>query len=787
LDGCPYDTNRNIKGLLTTDLFNHYLYVHKPSADKLIKKLNRLIDNPIVSKRIIFLTGFKGTGKTTFIKQYASQVFNPVYINLHELAQGTPGSPLDLKSLEDKGSRMLAEDASRISDNTSEKAFKVKENEVRQLLSQMKDATTPDSQPNPIVLRLKAYLSNGIPKQQIQELLSLFVEELDVIADYISEHFHAYLESEGKLAYGSKRVASTVRNAGSRDTFLLFLAYLFRFKAVRGEKTLVMFDNMDVIESVYLSEHFLKEFFEVRDQATSFSMLESSSGDSPLFNEVDDFQDEFVFLFCMRDTNFAVVNAHIQSSQELQVSQVPLTLHFSEDLYEDILRNRYQLAKIVCLDLEKDSEKEKVLAVINTISRLQNTRYFKEVVLPSFNYDYRRLIVILLGLAEKAGTVGVSKQLGHSQSDSDIIQTGINGNWMFGLIRTLREKDYLSSYPYGTSFSYFYLDADSDQAYCLPSRMILCFILNRCSGESGRSPLDSNAQLKFIPVSEVVEAFEGIIHPAEVLLTIARAFVFHRQHWVHLVSIQHWEVGWHGQFQLIMNWMELELKHIAKTTNSETEFVEALDALNADILRTLLESSVQITPAGFIFLKHILPHFEFYSTLANSSKPIFALNPSKPVDAESDYEFEEVASKVFRIVESHITRMISFFDLKLKGELVPTSEAYRLSDYSFKFIGDSPASGKGDFHWFRICTQHIGYLEQFRRLVILRRNLSAHGSSWAEDLNRRVLGIMKRYIDLLSECPDQRSQTHARHYLDKLEAIQSRDFKDFETLVVFKT
>ena len=66
----PFDASRNLDKSITPEIFFNYLFVENKSCQELRDKLYEQLTNSLRNYQIIFLEGFSGTGKTTFIKYF---------------------------------------------------------------------------------------------------------------------------------------------------------------------------------------------------------------------------------------------------------------------------------------------------------------------------------------------------------------------------------------------------------------------------------------------------------------------------------------------------------------------------------------------------------------------------------------------------------------------------------------------------------------------------------------------------------------------------------------------
>src|SRR6185503_5134752 len=105
----PFDKTRNLGGRLTPELFFQRLFIETAEIKALEVELVDALTSELENNRIIFLEGYSGTGKTTFIRHFLNthSEFESEYIDFYphghslEPFQTVIPATVDLKNTQD--------------------------------------------------------------------------------------------------------------------------------------------------------------------------------------------------------------------------------------------------------------------------------------------------------------------------------------------------------------------------------------------------------------------------------------------------------------------------------------------------------------------------------------------------------------------------------------------------------------------------------------------------------------------------------------------------------------
>jgi hypothetical protein len=277
LKASPFDAEYDLNGTLDPDVFWNELHVRSPRLDQLTSDLRARIDSGLEPNRVIFIKGYAGNGKTTFLHWFIRSFPDDqhVYIDVQRRT-------------------MTADDSS---------------DEIKLLLNR----------------QLRSM-------ERFSETLTFVQVNRDALEDsgFISYNFYEYLSSAPEAANPS-RLRRAIDRFELKDTFALFFIHLFLTR-VSGRKTIVYFDNLDVARLEYLTDRFLLYFQDALSTALYVSRHE-------LFSERDiRFRVDYRFIFCLREPNEAILNAHL--ADRVGFVRTPFLVSFDAEEYHRVAETR---------------------------------------------------------------------------------------------------------------------------------------------------------------------------------------------------------------------------------------------------------------------------------------------------------------------------------------------------------------------------------------------------------------------------------------------------------------
>jgi len=383
----PFDHSNDIDGFLTKRVFFKLLHVEIDSLRELKLKLNKTVKNIVSSETIVFLNGYSGNGKTTFIHSFIKDEseFEHVYYDFYERMTN--------KSLENNV------DSFRRFTSTAE---------VINLLHR----------------RLRG-------DKNITKTFNFLYDNRFELKDYGAITYSCYdalekLELE-QVEFTQKLVVECMKSFHFKDSFTCFFIHLFVNTDPKKVK-IVYFDNLDVISLEYITKDFLVAFEEALVNGNQISR-------SSLFKNSNlKFTNNFRFVFCLREANNALINNHILD--RIGLKRIDFKVNFGSDFYKKIIDKRIYLIKQIYSQDELNSQGYSLDNILDAFRILTDDRYFNEVFIPLYNYDFRDAIDALLDTVIE---FNIQKK--------SWLSYGVRGILMYGLIKKMKISNFLREYP----------------------------------------------------------------------------------------------------------------------------------------------------------------------------------------------------------------------------------------------------------------------------------------------------------------------------------------------------
>jgi hypothetical protein len=637
----PFDPLYDINQKLTQTLFYRYFFINANEFKRKCSELQEMIKDIASPARVVFISGFAGNGKTTFIRTFIRDhpEYHNIYIDFQEKRASYPINESEVQDENNSEVIAMLNRATRFGLDDGE--IGNKENLIRtfQLIFDLR-----------LELRDKGFIS----KQCYQKLCQYDVNNPmdEIMISTIMDEFLL------------------------KDTFTCFFIHLFL--NTKGKNTKVIyFDNLDITAINYLSTVFLEHFQSAISDAVHISRID-------IFQKMEiDFKHEYRFVFCLRDASDIEINQHLKGRIGLQ--RMNFNINFTSQYYKDIFKKRVDvLGKLKFND--RDLGNFDISGFVNTCALFIEDDYFRDVFIPLYNYDFRRISTLLLQAVKKY-------KLFNEQDSRSLI-----GILMFEVVDNLMKDNFLGDY--------FRKPPDLENGYCNIDRVLLTVIINQ--GEYTRKLVSGNLSNPY-EFYYLVKDINLIYKNVDLILeSIARCFLYHQLNWVHLITII--GCGLKNNHELIDEYS----KQIQLVLEDPTSIA------NIRIKNKLNEIKIRVNPAGFTYVRSLITHFEFYSCLAENTEPLYvnatAINSVK----QDEYLFENKINKTLKVVKIHIQSMKLFYE----NNYIPngiTPERYPSSIYCFKHhgFGSSERLDKeGYFHSTRVVTSQIDYIDNFRRRII---------------------------------------------------------------------
>lgn len=683
LKASPFDTEHNLDNSLTSDFFFENWHVRSPQLESHLTRFDEFMYNDRQPNRVVFLKGFAGNGKTTFIHTFIREreQYRHVYYNFQDLR-----GPADPPAAE--GNADTAPD------------------EVKLMLNR----------------RLRSLDGIFDTFRFLRTHRAALKSE-----DFISGRLFEYLEAGPAEGFDPLRMDKF----DIKDTFTCLFVHLFRQQSA-DRRTLLYFDNLDVATMSYIADRFLIYF----QNAVSAAMPLSQHD---LFAEEIDFRANYRFVFALRDANEAALNAHL--AERIGFARAPYPLSFSGESFAQIADRRIQYAEAQPAERVPQDKFSSMLDVV-----LKDV-YFQDVLLPLYNYNYRELIGVLVGVLEDQKITLLDCEDRYR----------LRGTLLFGLIRVLLRNNFLKAYQ--TTLS------PNNDGYCYIDRVLLTVLINCSNYYRGRDQNHESDPYNLLFLAKDLKKVYLDVEP--ILEAIARCYLTHKTNRISLLTVLSTKVD--DPHEFVREFGD-QLSHaLSKDDNIATE--RARNKAMSILLR--------VNPAGFTYVRYILPHYEFYSNLVDNPNSLFQ-DPAR-WNRKEQFSFEPRVDKVLQQVEQHVDTMAKFFESRYKPAGI-TADKFPFSKYCFRHQKKSKhAKTAGHSHTIKIVTQHIDYLEQYRERLLK----SERDEEERRALNKALVSRVERYVELLAKAPDQKTATiFWDEFRTAIDTIVAKDYKDWTTRIV---
>lgn len=720
---------------------------HKRKASELVE----ILDSTLTEDKLLFVNGFGGSGKSTFIRYFAREYAPKCCVEVLDLSGpgvlSGNGNPLkqcirkELRLLEDDDRKAVLR---RISRNS---------------------AAAYDFFPRSLPYMLEVLAKGSTSRQQWIDLM---------------------------------------KGLGEQEMLALYLL-CFLSTADPGRQNVLVLDNLDALETDYLTESIQRTILDTLQHLETLLALAEIAGDVA---------NSFRLVVCMREMNHAIINAHLED----HVRPRDFDFFPSGEVQQAILDRRIELLES-SLDAARDSKvfgvKGPSLGEVPSAKRINRARrdvrvvqallergpqdtYFGDVLAPLFNYNLKSLAVSLVegvrqtrdwsiyAEAERCARGG-GKSVGARAAAR--YREGYYGAFLKMLMRT--NRDFLRLYRgYSAKRS-------KEEGYCLHHRVLLVVLSNATSLSVGtRSRIFDRPQrlldADFCSVWSLVQALWRVYPVSEILRTVGECFMVYNTGWGALVLVRNKDVHQDPRFEEEVEWMRKLGLRPEDPSLDELGFAEIADS---EVAAHLKRIKVRLNPAGFCYVRHVLTSFEFYAALAGFEEngdhweqrnvaSLFHCGARKQASGHG-FLFTEYIAQVLPIVERHVVLMKEFFASRYEEKLGLSYPAFQKGKLSFKFYGrEQTRQSSGLPHSFLMLSTHIGYIERFRRYLLDGTDGVLEGAQVARsDINVALVLKLRDYVALLKSVPGADAADYGRVFGERVKRILDSNGRDFSTRV----
>ena len=732
-------TNREENEELFLDLF---MVITNKTYERLASVANVVLDSAM---NTLFITGYRGCGKTTFSKYLQAVIDSRVNLmNFHQ---------------SEEEERKLNSNVENFTGNLSEN-YKISEERIYNILSDVIDRDSFESIDDCIefisntLKGITHYINFEIginaTVQPVEEKLNITVIEfiknlvINKKIDIFDLLVHIYKQCNKFEIFRN-------RNVNWRNFFVLIETriiagedfdsietvledYLSTFNTSQllcvytlltllcadeqGKRVFLILDNIDVVFDRSTLEDFTTEFSLFEE---NFSELFPEVIQTGLLKNITGFYNDIVYIFVMRETSVNQISDHF-TDRLYETSD-----HF--DISKDITKPNIIEKKYSFL-AENPTINKSLFKKVSDIRKLCQDFYISTNIFSLFNNDYKRAISCLAA-TYKFNSRALQYEINLMRSGEPFDKHGARGIVFRLIFNHFKSKRYFEKLGVNTKNHW-----NHDFT---PIRIILTY-LNNIQPEHNDQFLADDSDLRSL--FDIYENFIDIFSPT-------------------------WSVSNHILADAL--WSMYELRK-SETWNHLITFdciasVKRDDLLNEfqqfhNFEKQKSDINIRITCAGRTYVNFVCIHFEFFACrFSNISDPLF-LETNLKKDKKGRYRFETIISEVLSAVTKCCNRLNSFTKNFLIEKQGFTMESLLQSKLVHRREDRSPL-----LHEERVIHQHIGYIEAYRKHLIVTCGLDCI------DINSRMIPYIEGYLDLLKD-NDLYGETSAELYGDLIECVE---------------
>jgi|GEM_PF-2286860 len=741
--------NEDLDGRVDEDLYYKYFHIIESSTYKRMCEVVNVATD--ATKNTLFITGFRGSGKTTF-SRYLDSIINsklelPGIDSTMDNEINSSKTRCIKNNIDKKETNHRIKDIINNYENTKEK--------IRKILSYKNDFNDSTDIASYINKNLKGninYLNfevgtNEEDKYPVKKKLCLVLmdEVKNIIENEKNIIFHKIHNFYKKIKKEYWRnFDQTDTDKGNRlidfDTLLcehlidevMFSEiedYLFSFiskysisellcitllfehfkKNVKskGKKTFFIFDNIDIIFDTRVLEDFILGY---NSFLSNFkTILNEYNSDLPEGENKILLYEDYIYIFVMRETTNAKISEHIYGRMFTFAS------HF--DISADLDKAKFIEKKLKFLEEDKLHLNNKMLYKnVTRIDRVFSDGYMRKNIFSLINNDYKRAAMCLSIICENSPLL----------IDEYIKLMDTNVRYNKHGARSLLLRLIFDHYKKKNYFNFLKIHNSSQDIYEFSSsRMLLTYISNYYPVHIDNYMMENDETITFDTLLIKCGAFyEGDIEDEKLKKMIDVLWMAYdlrvSDSWNHLITFD-------------------TIKSLSKTN-----VVDRIIARRNDIeYEDLPKPTVRITCTGRVFINIICTHFEFFSCMFSKKRnpyktPLFYSGNTRFINSKKKYIFELILDEVLFSVKKVLQKSNEFnkkvfydkFNLK-KDELIENEE-YIYYD--------------GMLYEEKVIHQHLNYIDSYRLHLI-----NGKFAKNVEDINQRITRIMKEYLKLLNK------------------------------------
>lgn len=745
----PFSSSSNIlynKILKDINFFKEFYTLSNKTFDNLVDIAN-VANNTI--KNTIIITGYRGCGKTNFLR-YCDAIINnketiknfkDVYSEHYDFLKkckietfiNKKGEKTTLKdeythTLECIKNKFLNGKFKDMDNDEFEKKLSLElSQELRGKSEYINFGEGKVEDNHPMKLRtvqviendIESMFSDGKSEYIFKELINFYYQTKKYIKnsfedssgwlkiDAFIEYLNAPLDENIRHLYKctnysiiEKKLRAELAKLDSDQLLFIMLLIKLRLNS-KNEKNYFLFDNIDMVsdDKNILFSDTIASFWNFVKETRSFA--DDLRKENICTNWVIQFEN-CKFIFAMRETTAMHICDDLRERVKLFLKHFDISnnINFNLIVNKKYLYFKYNLNGFVCCNTN-------FLDTMKYIYEISLDPFFIKHLFPLFNNDYRTamrcLYVICCNHFDE-----ISHALELIRSRKGYLRYGGRGIIYRLIFDKFETSGYLKGLDiYVKSGKYKYA-AKHDFSF---PRIILTVLENIQKDYGSSFFVNPEESVSLETLFEFVKIFiadspdpeNEFVHALNQMYALRN-----KSYWNHLIT-----------FDNLFSFDTKEMEKIMKDPDSQKR--------EKITLRTTL--------AGKKYLQRMCVHFEFFSCRFCEYKykiPLFSTESMRFNEQDNMYFFEKIIVDVFNAFNNCCNKLRRFNKLVFRNGIYDSSE---LPQYFHNNL----------FHEERIIHNHISYIDAFRRYIINEEQYK----DISKDLNKKLINLIKPYLNLL--------------------------------------
>lgn len=645
--------NENLNNLITKELFFEKLHVVSNKTNDRLFEFLKIKENPTTNS--IFMTGYRGCGKTTFIRYLESIIENN---NDNKNSCFDDEKLVELKRLTGCPIYVNFEKGTNEIDNPIE--HKLNQG-IKHIIKE---------------LYLNIAQKNDV-FNSIVEIYSKCEEELNLFersSKYIFNNFFEFIIRAVKIDSYNEIKKELDENISLFSISELLCVYvIFNILCYPNDHYYFLFDNIDIIFDLKILEDFVEAFAHF---VVNMSELISATSEYGLLNNFN-FYSNATFVFVMRETSSTLISDHFWDrlnnfSTHFDISSDSDKSSFIEKRLNYLINNKNEITN------------DKLFNTVKNINLMCKDWYVKNNMFPLFNNDYKRTINCLCEILKNNEDL-IQEYFDFMKLGNEFNRHGARGILFRLIFENFKTNHYFEKIGIDSEYS--------KKSHLTVSRLILIYMLNRQPKHNDHFLIDLSDT---ISMKTLYSAFEGIIGNDNI--STQNALI---------------DSLW-GMYDLrkSKSWNHLITFDTIKTIKKDNLIKYFEDNHDAQEIR------LRLTCAGRMYILLVCVHFEFFACrFADEFGPLFSKENEKYNIQKQKYPFEIMIETVLNKVKVCCNNLNIFKQEKfqnqsreefLKDDYVYHNEKNRAND----------KENLGATHAERLLHQHIQYIDAYRLTLI---------------------------------------------------------------------